>query len=50
MALIEANPKEYVLKGKFKLKTHNGESWSHPVIAGGKLYLVGAHPTKAYLG
>jgi outer membrane protein assembly factor BamB len=39
MALIEANPKEYVLKGKFKLKTHNGESWPHPVIAGGKLYL-----------
>lgn len=39
MALIEANPKEYVLKGKFKIKTHNGESWPHPVIAGGKLYL-----------
>lgn len=39
MALIEANPKEYVLKGKFKIKTHNSESWPHPVIAGGKLYL-----------
>lgn len=39
MALIEANPKEYKLKGKFKIKTHNGESWPHPVIAGGKLYL-----------
>ena len=39
MALIEANPREYKLKGKFKIKTHNGESWPHPVIAGGKLYL-----------
>ena len=39
MALIEANPREYKLKGKFKIKTHNGNSWPHPVIAGGKLYL-----------
>ena len=39
MALIEATPKEYKLKGKFKLATRNGESWPHPVIAGGKLYL-----------
>ena len=39
MALIEANPKEYNLKGKFKIATKNGESWPHPVIAGGKLYL-----------
>ncbi|MFN0020704.1 MAG: PQQ-binding-like beta-propeller repeat protein [Pirellulaceae bacterium] len=39
MALIEANPKEYKLKGTFKIKTQNGQSWPHPVIAGGKLYL-----------
>jgi outer membrane protein assembly factor BamB len=39
MALIEANPREYKLKGKFKIRTHNAESWPHPVIAGGKLYL-----------
>jgi len=39
MALIEATPKDYVLKGKFKIATKNGESWPHPVIAGGKLYL-----------
>jgi outer membrane protein assembly factor BamB len=39
MALIEANPNEYKLKGKFKIATKNGESWPHPVIAGGKLYL-----------
>ncbi|HTN77628.1 MAG TPA: PQQ-binding-like beta-propeller repeat protein, partial [Pirellulaceae bacterium] len=39
MALVEANPTEYKLNGKFKLLTHHGNSWPHPVIAGGKLYL-----------
>lgn len=39
MALIEANPKAYKLKGQFKIASNNGESWPHPVIAGGKLYL-----------
>ena len=39
MALIEANPKEYKVTGKFKIAVHNGNSWPHPVIAGGKLYL-----------
>lgn len=39
MALIEANPKEYKLKGSFKIATTHSESWSAPVIAGGKLYL-----------
>jgi outer membrane protein assembly factor BamB len=39
MALIEASPRQYKLKGKFKIGSHNGESWPHPVIAGGKLYL-----------
>ncbi len=39
MALVEANPKEYKLKGKFRIKSVNGQSWPHPVIAGKKLYL-----------
>ena len=39
MALIEANPKEYKLKGTFQIATKNGESWPHPVISNGKLYL-----------
>jgi outer membrane protein assembly factor BamB len=39
MALIEATPRQYRLKGKFKIASQNGESWPHPVIAGGKLYL-----------
>ncbi len=39
MALIEANPKEYRLKGTFRIATRNGKSWPHPVIVDGKLYL-----------
>ncbi len=39
MALIEANPKTYRSKGSFRIATHHAESWPHPVIAGGKLYL-----------
>jgi outer membrane protein assembly factor BamB len=39
MALIEANPEKYVLKGKFDLATHNGESWPHPVIVDHCLYV-----------
>jgi len=39
MALIEANPKEFRLKGKFDIAINNGKSWSHPVVFGGRLYL-----------
>ncbi|WP_233216249.1 PQQ-binding-like beta-propeller repeat protein [Blastopirellula marina] len=39
LALIEANPKEYVLKGTFKPEYQERESWSHPVVLNGKLYL-----------
>ncbi len=39
MALIEANPMEYVVKGSFRLASRQHESWPHPVIAGGRLYL-----------
>ena len=39
MALVEATPKEYRLKGEFKIKTVHGKSWQHPVIVDGKLYL-----------
>ncbi|MFP6611243.1 MAG: PQQ-binding-like beta-propeller repeat protein [Pirellulales bacterium] len=39
MALIEASPEEYRLKGHFKLAEVRGKSWPHPVIVGGKLYL-----------
>jgi outer membrane protein assembly factor BamB len=39
MALIEANPQEYKLKGSFKLASVKGASWPHPTISNGKLYL-----------
>jgi hypothetical protein len=39
MALVEATPAEYRLKGSFKLASVKSQSWPHPVIAGGKLYL-----------
>ena len=39
MALIDTSKDKYVLISKFKLPTHNGESWPHPVIAGGKLFI-----------
>ena len=39
MALVEANPSEFRLKGKFKIATNVDKSWPHPVISDGKLYL-----------
>jgi outer membrane protein assembly factor BamB len=48
MALIEATPRQYKLKGQFKIASHNGESWPHPVIAGGKLYLRDQDELLAY--
>ncbi len=39
MALINTTKDKYDLISKFKLPTHNAESWPHPVIAAGKLYI-----------
>ena len=39
MALIEATPAEYRLKGQFRLASVNGNSWPHPTIYGGRLYI-----------
>lgn len=39
MVLIEATPEEYREKGSFMIPNINQFSWSHPVIADGKLYL-----------
>lgn len=39
MALIEATPSEYRLKGAFELASKNGKSWPHPVIVDGLMYL-----------
>jgi outer membrane protein assembly factor BamB len=39
VALISATPEGYHLNGTFDLPNVDGPSWSHPVVAGGKLYL-----------
>ncbi len=40
VALAEATPKGYVEKGRFDQPDRGGQpSWSHPVVAGGRLYL-----------
>lgn len=39
IALIEANPKKYVVKGKFSIGAERGPSWPQPVVADGKLLL-----------
>jgi outer membrane protein assembly factor BamB len=39
LALIEANPKEYKEKGSFVPPQGGDPCWSHPVIAGKRLYL-----------
>ncbi len=39
VALIEATPDEFRVKGTFKAAVDDGPSWAHPVIHDGKLYL-----------
>ena len=39
VALIEASPDGYKLKGSFTPPVKERESWAHPVVAGGRLYL-----------
>lgn len=39
LALVEVNPQVYKEKGTFKPVVQQGESWAHPVVLDGKLYL-----------
>lgn len=39
VALIEATPEEYRLKGELKPEYQEGKTWAHPVIVDGKMYL-----------
>lgn len=48
MALIEATPREYRLKGQFRIASHHDKSWPHPVISGGKLFLRDQHELHCY--
>ncbi len=39
VALVEVNPKTYKEVGSFKIPNSTRESWSHPVVIDGKLYV-----------
>jgi hypothetical protein len=40
MATVEATPKGYMEKGRFKQSDRSSaKAWPHPVVCGGKLYL-----------
>lgn len=39
VALIEATPEAYALKGSFTPPSTIDKAWAHPVVAGGRLYL-----------
>lgn len=39
VALVEANPNEYVEKGFFEVEKLDFPTWTHPVVANGRLYL-----------
>ncbi len=48
MALIEATPERYTLRSAFPIPGVSRPSWSHPVIAGGRLYLREQDALHAY--
>ena len=39
VGLVEANPSSYKEKGRFTIPQESLPTWSHPVVAGGRLYL-----------
>ena len=48
VGLAEANPAGYREHGRFQLRTGNLPTWSHPVVAGGRLYLRDQDTIYAY--
>ena len=48
VALIEASEKGYQLNGTFEIPGAGGDSWSHPVVANGLLYLREQDVLRAY--
>jgi outer membrane protein assembly factor BamB len=46
--LAEANPEAYREHGRFQVKTGSLPTWSHPVVANGKLYLRDQDTIYAY--
>lgn len=48
MALIDADSNDYFERGRFRIGINNGQSWPHPVISDGKLYLRDQHQLIVY--
>jgi outer membrane protein assembly factor BamB len=39
VGIAEANPEEYIEKGRFEIEDSGSPSWAHPVISNGRLYI-----------
>lgn len=48
VVLCEANPEEYVEKGRFEIPSTGRRSWAHPVVANGKFYIRDQQRLTAY--
>ncbi len=48
MGLVEATPAGYVEKGRFRIEQGSLPTWTHPVVAGGRLYLRDQDTIYAY--
>ena len=48
VGLAEANPNAYVEKGRFPINDRGWDSWAHPVIVGGKLYIRNQNELTCY--
>jgi len=48
VGLIEATPTGYVEKGRFRIQQGSLPTWTHPVVAGGRLYLRDQDTIYAY--
>ena len=48
VGLAEATPTGYVERGRFRIEAGDLETWTHPVVAGGRLYLRDQDTIYAY--
>jgi outer membrane protein assembly factor BamB len=48
VGLAEANPKAYTEKGRFPINDRGWDSWAHPVVLGGKLYIRNQNELTCY--
>ncbi len=48
VGLAVANPEAYVERGRFSIKDLGRESWAHPVVVGGKLYIRNQNELTCY--